>query len=187
MKAKGFEITGQAIDDAFFLLAKLMGVEAKVIKNAVRQKPGYKTVLISKGRGKGERRLDIPPLELRKVQKCLLRKCLRHIIPPSAKDWAMLTGYKPRRCIRDNLMPHIRGRAFLQLDLTDAFPTVTTEMVRKALTPMLKEASVKNMFHFRSVRWFRRRFLERKDDVCDDMPDEASPLDILYALREIIL
>lgn len=197
MEIQGFEITSQAINDAFCLLANLLGMTVKIIKAAVLEKDQYQTIFISKSSGKGKRRLDIPPHNLRKVQGRLLEGCLYHIRPwPATGDWAMLTGYRPGRSIYNNMRPHLYSRTFLQLDLTNAFPSVTTEMIREALTPMFEEVSVKNMFHFRQVRWFRRKFLEQKagvkkrptpDDDSDNISDEVKPLDVLYALREIIL
>ena len=188
MKVQGFEITSQAIDAAFWLLSKLLGVDVKELEQVVLYRTEYRTVLISKQHGKKKRRLDIPPIKLRKMQRLLLKKCLCHLKPASTSDWEALTGYKTGCSIRNNIEPHLNGKAFLQLDLADAFPSVTTRMVRDSLEKMFEQETVIKTFRFKEVRWFRKKFITQKaNPKQQSTPNEPHTLDVLWALREIII
>ena len=188
MQVQGFEITSKSINAAFWLLSKLIGIDVGELELAASHKNDYQTIFISKQGGKRKRRLDIPSLELRHVQKKILRKCLCHITPSHSHDWDALTGYKTGQSLRSNIVPHLLGQTFLQLDLADAFPSVTTAMIRNALTVMLEEETVLKMFDFNNVRWFRRKFMKQMENPnLQSTAESPHTLDILWALREIII
>lgn len=187
----GFVIPGHVISYAFWLLARLIGIDVESVKSSLRDKEhGYKTIFISKGRGKGKRRLDIPSQNLKNIQELILKRCLYNLDFSIIPGWKALTGYIPDRSNRDNVAYHINGRFFLQLDIKDAFPSTNEKMVREALSVLFKEKTVRKMFRFRNMSWFRERFLTDKDRPGNDEAIdfyEKRPLDVLWAMREIII
>jgi len=189
MKVRGFEIPEEAFLVAADLLDQLTGINAKTITRvALDEEQAYHTIFVSKGFGKGRRRLDIPNSELRHVQKGLLRSCLYHAGGLwSAEDWHALTGFRVGKSIVNNIEPHLGSNAFFQLDLADAFPSVTTEMLRETLEVLFERSTVKRMFRFKDVRWFRKAFLQEKKGMRVLFLDLAQPTDVLWALREIII
>ena len=187
MEVRGFEVPSEAFEVAVELLGQLTGIDKKTIVRATGNK-AYKTVFVSKGFGKGQRRLDIPDSGLRFVQKRLLKSCLYHAGGCwSFEDWHALKGFKRGKSIVDNIEPHIVSRAFFQLDFADAFPSVTADMLRDTLEVLFEEATVRRMFRFRKVRWFREAFLQEKKFGQPSFSNIVTPLNVLWALREVII
>lgn len=188
MQVQNLEVTSQSIDAALFLLAQLLDHDRKDLVRIVRAPGDYTPALISKGRGKKKRRIDIPPKDLMEVQRRLLARCLSRVEPASKEDWNVLTGYMPGLSICDNVAPHLCGKVFLQLDLSDAFPSVVTNMVREALVGLFEEKTIRRVFRRHSVIWFREAYLRCKGNLKNQPYDEGwNVLDMLYALREIII
>jgi len=188
MEVNGFVITDSAIRSAFWLLSQLIEVDVKHLELVAENNTDYRTVFIRKNRKGKQRRLDIPVTSLMVIQALLLRKCLRNIDFSLTPNWKVLTGYVPKRSIRDNIKPHLKSKSFLQLDISDAFPSVKSEMLRSALSVLFEESTVRNMFRFRKVRWFRKRFITQRDTPASAYDcSQAAPIDVLWALREIII
>jgi hypothetical protein len=186
MIVRGFEIPSVAFRIAFELLEQLLGISKKTIMRTIDNRT-YQTIYISKGYGKGSRRLDIPGIDLRRVQKRLLKSCLYHSGMWSFEDWRVLTGFRIGKSISDNIEPHLDSQAFFQLDFADAFPTVSEDMLRDTLEIIFEESTIRSMFRFKKVRWFRDAFLQKKKDGKAYLPETSDPLDILWAMREIII
>lgn len=187
MKVREYEVPEEAFQVACGLLSQLMATPEKRIKSAIDNQT-YRTVFVSKGFGKGQRRLDIPNDELRAVQKRLLKSCLYHAGGCwSVEDWHALKGFKRRQSILDNIKPHLASHAFFQLDFADAFPSVTTEMLRDTLEVLFEEATIRRMFRFKDVRWFRKAFLRSKAGLQLSFGWFSEPINVLWALREIII
>jgi len=188
MLVNGLEIPTYAFEIALNLLSQLIGVDEKALKRATKAgKDDYLTRLIPKGNG-DERELDIPNLALRNTQSRLLNGCLYHVEPEHFADWAVLTGFMRGKSICSNATAHLDGRAFLQLDFANAFPSVSTEMVRDALSSLVDyTTTVKRMFRFKDVRWFWKWFKESEAGSCHTLENGVAPIDVLWALREIII
>jgi hypothetical protein len=114
----------------FATLAELTALPADQVEAAWRlcQENGYRTWQIPKGDGR-TRRIDEPAEPLRRVQQALLESVLsRAPVSPLAH------GFVPGRSIVTNARAHLAtAKAILNLDLENAFPSVTWERVRMAL------------------------------------------------------
>ncbi|MEI7424573.1 MAG: reverse transcriptase domain-containing protein [Candidatus Staskawiczbacteria bacterium] len=212
LEANGFVATGRTINYAFWLLSKLLEIDVNALKLVIKSTQKYKTIFIDKGnKDKKKRRLDIPPDDLKKVQHLLLEKVFSRINMSSFPCWNTLTGYRHGKSNLDNIIPHLNGNSFIQIDLTDAFPSVNTEMIRKALSVLLDKSTVRKMFSQPEMRWFRKRFLTELNQQSNeaynfpvdemellindetiteiDLPIdyETMPYNVLWAMREIIL
>ena len=192
----GFVITDKAIRSAFWLLSRALGLNAKTIECAVASDGRYNTIFVRKGNGnKKKRRIDIPCSSLKEIQTLLLRRCFERISLRSLPDWEMLVGYKKGLSNTNNISPHIGNEFFLQIDLSDAFPSVNTTMIRKALAVLFEVRTITSIFSSEQTCYFRREYLagikkpaQRKLKEQEE-PDEiqATPLEILWGLREVVI
>lgn len=198
IEVNGCLITGHMINYAFWLLSILIGADnVNDIKNAVQSRKSYNTVFTKKrGHNAKRRRLDIPPKVLVDVQKLVLNNFLNSIDLSAFPGGKMLTGYIRGKSVVNNIVPHISGTSFIQIDLSDAFPSVTTEMVRQSLSVIFELRTIRRIFRSDNFLWFRRKFLaqlnktsiEPQDSEDDDIPTlENTPIDTMWAIREILI
>ena len=96
--------------------------------------PGYKEVKIPKSK-KGEFRiLHIPGENLKQVQRLILENIF-YKLPVSGVAHCGI----PKRSIKTNIEPHLRGRSFFKIDFKDAFPSVSRQMVRECLYSLIQQ------------------------------------------------
>ena len=89
----------------------------------------YRIVRILKRSGVGVRILEIPDDELMVRQRSILRwLCARRL---AASPFAH--GFVRRRSIATNAVPHVGKAIVIRLDLKDFFPSVSADMIRRAL------------------------------------------------------
>ena len=197
IEVNGFVATDRTVNYAFWLLSKILKIDAILLKNAIPNNKGYKT-RYKGGKGKKKRRLDIPPDNLKIIQELLLERLFYRIRMSLFTNWNTLTGYRQGKSNLDNITPHLNGGSFIQLDLADAFPSTNEEMVRKALSVLFNIPAVKGIFSQPKLRWFKNKFLielnqpVKTDDYPDDPTEppidyETTPKNVLWAMREIIL
>ena len=101
-------------------LAKLLAVDVEVLK----QTPcTYREVLIPKRSG-GHRRLLVPILELKDIQRRIVRRVLaRWRLHPAA------TAYRRGTSIADNARPHVGQAVVLKMDLVDFFTSCSAQRI----------------------------------------------------------
>lgn len=116
--------------DALSLLAIWLDVEPEILTKArelANSDKGYETWEISKGNGK-TRTITSPCDELKDIQQRMLTRLFYHIPVSNAAH-----GFVPGRSIVTNGLSHLGTQHLLNLDLKDAFPSVTKHRVELGL------------------------------------------------------
>ena len=114
------------------ILSKLLELAPETLHKALRQSrssQGYERYVFPKGNGK-DRVINAPALELKQVQRSILDQLLSQIsVTPFSH------GFVPHRSIITNALVHASSaHHVLNLDLQDAFPSVSEERVLTVIT-----------------------------------------------------
>jgi RNA-directed DNA polymerase len=103
----------------------------------------YKKTRIKK-KGGGFRVLEIPQPWLRDRQRAILRTIL-YKLAPHAAAYGFVRGRSPY----DNAKRHVRAKVLVNLDLENFFPSITRDMVARAIRrKVLTEGEVKTVLRF---------------------------------------
>ena len=107
-------------------VAKLVGVDelAPLMRPGAGPGSGYVEFEVAKAKG-GSRRIAAPRAELRRVQRIILDKILKHVPMHDACH-----GFVAGRSTVTNATPHQRAALVIKLDLKDFFPTVHYRRVK---------------------------------------------------------
>jgi RNA-directed DNA polymerase len=114
------------------LLASLLSIDEKEILNALSYGE-YRIAHIPKSGGR-TRTLSIPNECLATVQCRILHDILSRWFAVSSSAHCSVRG----RSVMTNVQPHRKSKYFLRLDFKDAFPSVSGEMVYRALSDLLR-------------------------------------------------
>ena len=113
-------------------LARRLGVEPRTLR---RFRPRYRQFTIPKRSG-GTRRILAPGDDLKKLQRCILRRLLARLrVHPAAH------GFEPGKSIVTNASPHQGQEIVVRFDLVDFFTSTTRRRVKE---------------YFRRIGWNRR-------------------------------
>lgn len=111
-------------------VAALLEIPDRLLRSILyyrKDRKNYLEKLIPKRHG-GDRRICVPPTNIRILQDKLLR-VLSLIYSPKP----CVTGFVIGRSIRNNAIPHVKVRHLLSFDLQDFFPTVHFGRIRGIL------------------------------------------------------
>lgn len=112
--------------DAFSLLAHWLDFSVEQVRTAAQmldKQDAYETWSIDKKNGK-KRHISSPKDILKDIQNRILSRLLYHIPTTVASH-----GFVPSRSIVTNALAHVEAKHLLNLDLQDAFPSVSAKRV----------------------------------------------------------
>lgn len=87
----------------------------------------YKELIIPKKRG-GVRKIDIPSLRLKEIQKWILNNILYNYVVDDS-----CCGFVKGKSIYDNAIQHTNKKCVLNMDIKDFFPSISQKQVFQAL------------------------------------------------------
>ena len=102
-------------------LSEMLGMSVQELENF---SPQYKHAVIKKRSG-GNRLLQMPNDETKRVQRLLLDKLIGRY-----KTHASCCGFSKGLSIIDNARPHVGRETVIKLDIQDFFPTFQVGVVR---------------------------------------------------------
>ena len=106
-------------------LAKLLEVSREEMDDAMRA-PRYRLRTITKANG-NPRVLEIPPENLRVLQRRLLHRVLDQVRPHDAAH-----GFVRGRSVHTHAAPHVSRALVIRLDLADFFPSISGAQIGRA-------------------------------------------------------
>jgi len=102
----------------------------------------YRTYPLPKKAG-GKRRITVPPIWLRRLQRQVYNAVLRPL-----EAHAAVHGFVPQRSIVTNAQPHVNRAVVVNCDIANCFPSVTRSLVFAALKRDLNDC-----LRVESIRW----------------------------------
>lgn len=102
----------------------------------------YRTYPLPKKAG-GKRRITVPPIWLRRLQRQVYNAVLRPLEAHAAAH-----GFVPQRSIVSNAQPHVNRAVVVNCDIANCFPSVTRSLVFAALKRDLNDC-----LRVESIRW----------------------------------
>ncbi len=124
-------------EEALFALSRWLDLDKSTLEEALdllKEGKGYNEFSISKGPGRGYRKISAPSPVLKKVQRQILDRLLYRIPVSNACH-----GFMPRRSIVTNAKFHLpTAKVVYNVDLKDAFPSVSSLRVKHLLVRYIK-------------------------------------------------
>ncbi len=102
----------------------------------------YRTYPLPKKAG-GKRRITVPPIWLRRLQRQVYKAVLRPLEAHAAAH-----GFVPQRSIVTNAQPHVNRAVVVNCDIANCFPSVTRSLVFAAL-----KRDLNDFLRVESIRW----------------------------------
>lgn len=106
-------------------LRKTIGIDKKYFYKVLYFRDNlYKQISIPKRNGK-QRKLDVPELALKGMQRWILDNIL-YKVPVESNA----TGFIPSKSIISNAAPHLKKRYIVKMDIKDFFPSITFNKIK---------------------------------------------------------